>query len=189
MKPNYEKYSIDDLYEALSSIDRTSYPERVHAINNEIKKRENLKDSNSNKSEEIQPRISKKYESILIFFIGTLGIVILYIFISGFETIKSTDVYKKSLKHVIEDSELIQILGTPIEEDGLVTGSTTVKLFELEKSYGITNFQIPISGPNGSAMVYVDAEIVKGKWIYHLFKVVIDKTNQKINMIPRIKSK
>lgn len=40
MEPNYEKYSLDELYDALSHIDKAAYPEREKRIQDNIKKRQ-----------------------------------------------------------------------------------------------------------------------------------------------------
>lgn len=40
MEPNYEKYSLDELYDALSHIDKAAYPERAKQIQDNIKKRQ-----------------------------------------------------------------------------------------------------------------------------------------------------
>lgn len=37
MQPDYKNYSVDELSEALDSIDKQSYPERVESIKNELK--------------------------------------------------------------------------------------------------------------------------------------------------------
>ncbi|MBR9792968.1 MAG: hypothetical protein GYB58_14575 [Gammaproteobacteria bacterium] len=37
MEPDYKNYTVDELYEALDSIDKQAYPERVESIKTELK--------------------------------------------------------------------------------------------------------------------------------------------------------
>jgi hypothetical protein len=82
MEPDFSKYSIVELREALNSIDKKKYPERVVLINDRLNKLESdmktLKSQNSQNSSVKQPimfgRIGYLFLSLLFiyFFVSTI---------------------------------------------------------------------------------------------------------------------
>ena len=69
MDPDYSRYSIRDLHEALESIDKKAYPERTKLIQQQLSLRNNLQTSDeqtdANKSEE-EKKVSPANQFLLI---------------------------------------------------------------------------------------------------------------------------
>ncbi|MEM9704107.1 MAG: cytochrome c oxidase assembly factor Coa1 family protein [Planctomycetota bacterium] len=89
-------------------------------------------------------------------------------FSAGMGAIKGSDAYAGSLEAAKADPEVQAALGQPIE-DG----------FPSQANYNITNGNetadliFPISGPNGTATVYVNGTSTGGAWTYTKREVVL----------------
>ncbi len=89
------------------------------------------------------------------------------------------EAYEKSLQKVISNPEIIQTLGQPIEQTGFVMGS-----FNTNAARGYTAISYSISGPKGSATVYVEAVKNIGPWELKKVLVHIPKSNRNIVILP-----
>ncbi len=76
--------------------------------------------------------------------------------------------YEYAFELINQDEELIGILGTPIEKDGMVQGN--INWINGNKSAKMT---IPIAGPKGTGTLYIDATGKGETWNYHEIRVEV----------------
>ena len=88
------------------------------------------------------------------------------ILLLAFGAIKSSDPYKEALERAKANEEVKGLLGEPIEAGFFVSGS-----IETSGASGKADLSIPISGPKGSATIYVTASKTAGKWEYSTLEV------------------
>jgi uncharacterized membrane protein YhaH (DUF805 family) len=100
-------------------------------------------------------------------------------FIVFFENLmKSSDAYSGALSRVKFNPAVISAIGTPIKDGFFVSGSISEN-----NSWGRANLVFPITGPKGSANVYVSASKSSDKWHFDNLVVQFDKTHEQINIL------
>ena len=105
-----------------------------------------------------------------------LAVVALVAFVSAvgglaFFGMKKAEPYQEALRRAQENPAVIAVLGEPVEEGFLMSGSISV-----DGSSGEADLAFPISGPQGSGTVYVIGEKRAGLWEYSTMEVEIDTT-------------
>lgn len=113
--------------------------------------------------------------SILVIF----GLFIASLFFGITSMMKSSDAYKESMTIAAQNKTIIEKLGNPIENDGMVSGSISTS-----NNTGHCNLQIPIKGPKGKGTLFVIAE-KRGKWKYSQMSVYIEKTDEEIDLLQK----
>ncbi|OXA78252.1 Cytochrome oxidase complex assembly protein 1 [Flavobacterium aquidurense] len=113
--------------------------------------------------------------SLLVLF----GLFIAAIFFGATSMMKDSDSYKGAMTIVQNDKYMNKILGSPIENDGLVSGNISIN-----NEVGNCDLQIPIKGPKGKATLFVVAE-KKGEWKYREISVHVDATDEQIELISK----
>lgn len=113
--------------------------------------------------------------SLLVLF----GLFIAAIFFGVTSMIKESDAYKGALTEVQNNKEVKEKLGSPIQSDGMASGSINVS-----NSTGDCDLQIPIKGPKGKGTLFVVA-VKKGKWKYNELSVYIDATDDEIDLLEK----
>ena len=115
---------------------------------------------------------------------GCLTLIVLFIFGIGAalfgvsEVLKGSEPYEYAIEEARNDSEVIAILGEPIQTSGMMEGTVNFK-----NDSGRVNLEVPIRGPNGTATVKVKGEKEDGEWTYEELYVTIEKTDEKINLL------
>jgi hypothetical protein len=110
-------------------------------------------------------------------------IVIVIITIGGLvykvsDSIKESEPYQHALTEAKANETVIELLGTPIETNGI--GST---------SYGYSNgtttatLTIPIKGPKDKGNIVVDAKKIDDEWAYYVLHVEIDGETEVVNLL------
>jgi hypothetical protein len=112
----------------------------------------------------------------LIFLLAILMVVVVIFLV--FNSIKSHEVYEGALEAARSDPELTSAIGTPIDDGLFPTGS-----FEESGPSGSADFAIPVSGPNGSATVYAEAQKFGGQWEYTTLVAELDDSGRRINLL------
>jgi hypothetical protein len=116
---------------------------------------------------------------------GCLSLIILFcLFIAGLffgvtSMLKGEDSYKAALNKAQHNKIIIERLGSPIEEDGIASGSINVN-----NDIKHCDLQIPIKGPKGKATLFVVAT-KKGTWKYSEMNVFIKATNEEIDLLKK----
>ena len=89
------------------------------------------------------------------------GLLITSIVFGVTSMMKNSDVYKHSLEVAQKDPQLIEIIGTNIKNDGLVSGNISIR-----NSSGDAELDIPIKGSKGNGIIHVVAYKEAGAWVY-----------------------
>lgn len=109
----------------------------------------------------------------LSFFIGIGGLIVF-----GVKAMKSSPVYTDALARAESAPAVATALGTPVKDGYLFTGNISES-----DSSGSAHFMIPISGPKGSGVLSVSATRSLGAWHLNNLTVMIDKTQERIDLL------
>jgi hypothetical protein len=90
---------------------------------------------------------------------------------------KESDAYKMALARAQTNPALIQAIGSPISQTGIVSGNTNVN-----GPTGDANLSIPLSGPKGKATLYVEAKKSADVWLFQTLAVKIENTGERIDL-------
>ncbi len=116
---------------------------------------------------------------------GCLGMLLLFATLIGslvygvFSVLEKATPYEYALEKINQDEQMIAVLGTPIEKDGMIQGSVNYL-----NGDGKANLKIPISGPKGNGTLFVIASSIGDEWTYHEIRVEI-KDNEDIDLLDR----
>lgn len=94
-------------------------------------------------------------------------------------SIKSSDAYVGALERVRTAPAVVAALGTPLEEGYFVRGTIHVS-----GPTGLAELAIPVTGPKGRAMIYVEAARRQGVWYYDHLIVAVERTRERIDLAP-----
>jgi len=110
-----------------------------------------------------------------------LGLVVFSagIFALIMEGMRSSDVAQEALARAQANPAMVQRLGARIDEGWIMSGSIN----EATGGSGDAQLAVPISGPKGSATVYVIASKVAGTWNYSQILAAIDGSGEKIDLL------
>lgn len=117
---------------------------------------------------------------------GCVSILLIFVlFIAGIffgvtSMMTNSDAYKGAMTQVQHNKLVIEKLGTPIESDGMTSGSINTT----NNDSGNCNLQIPIKGPKGKATLFIIAE-KRGTWKYSEMTVFIKATKEKIDVLKK----
>ena len=113
--------------------------------------------------------------------LGTLamiGVFIALIVTLVFGMLKSSDAYKMAMENVQNNAVVQATLGTPIEAGMFVGGNISVN-----GASGQADLSIPISGPKGSATLYVVAEKKAGAWSFATLVVELQDSGERLDLL------
>ncbi|MEO1065756.1 MAG: cytochrome c oxidase assembly factor Coa1 family protein, partial [Pseudomonadota bacterium] len=99
----------------------------------------------------------------LLFFMIVFTVAILW---SVSALFKGSEAYKLTMEEVRSNKDVITILGSPIEEGFIPTGS-----INLSGTSGAADFALPISGPNCKATVLSKMRKKNGEWSFDFLMV------------------
>jgi hypothetical protein len=99
------------------------------------------------------------------------------LFTGVFGLLKSSEPYQHAVAAAKADPRVIEALGEPLEEGMVPSGS-----INFNGDSGEADLTIPISGPNGSASIFVSARQMGGPWEYNTLEVFIVETGERINL-------
>lgn len=115
---------------------------------------------------------------------GCLTIIILFFVFLGSlifgvnELITESTPHQDALARVNEDDYIVNILGEPIETNGIMNGNLSYK-----NNTGSADISIPIKGPDGEAQLYVVGTKLNDQWTYKEMYVIINATNEQIDLL------
>ena len=112
--------------------------------------------------------------SVMVLILGFVALILSF----AFGIMKSSDAYKQALAKARSSPEVVNALGSPIKEGFFISGNINVN-----GASGNADLAIPITGPKGKGMVYVEARKSAGEWTYSKLVVQIDRTNERIRLI------
>ena len=95
--------------------------------------------------------------SMLLLFVGAIALLVVFVF----GVIREADVYTEAMARARAHPALVQVLGEPLQEGMLVSGTINVT-----GPSGTADLAIPLTGPLGEGTLYVVAEREAGEWRY-----------------------
>ena len=101
---------------------------------------------------------------VALILVGIAGIAGLLFFV--FSAIKSNSVYTEAMRRAQASPQVTARLGSPIEAGWFISGNVSIK-----NETGEAHLSIPIHGPRGGAMLYVDASRKSNNWSYTRLEV------------------
>jgi hypothetical protein len=116
---------------------------------------------------------------------GCLSLLVLFgLFIAGIffgvtSMMTDSDAYKEAMNKVQHNKIIIEKLGSPIESDGMTSGSINI-----QNNGGNCDLQIPIKGSKGKGTLFVVAE-KRGTWKYSIMSVYIEATKEEIDLLEK----
>ncbi|KAF2341391.1 cytochrome c oxidase assembly factor Coa1 family protein [Flavobacterium tistrianum] len=116
---------------------------------------------------------------------GCLTLIILAaLFIGGIfyevtSVLKDSEAYKESMLAVENNKLVVEKLGSPVETDGMVSGTVTSN-----NNVRTCDVQVPLKGPKGKGTLFIVGE-KRGKWKYSEMSVYIENTNEKIDLLQK----
>jgi len=117
---------------------------------------------------------------------GCVGIILFVVFGAGAaffgikNFVKNATPYDYAVKQAINSPEVIQILGGPVETDGMMSGNVSV-----QNEGGSADFTVPLKGAKGTGTLVAVAERFDGKWVYEDLYVIIDDAKMEINLLAK----
>jgi len=114
---------------------------------------------------------------------GCLSIIVFCIifFVSVFygvtSAIEGSQPYEYALEKINDDEAITKILGHPIEKDGMIQSS-----YKYNNGKKTADMKIPVSGPNGSGTLFVEATGEGENWTYNVIRIEIND-NETIDLL------
>ena len=99
------------------------------------------------------------------------------VFFFATSMMKQSEAYKIALARAQANSAVIEAIGSPISQKGIVSGNSNVN-----GATGEVNLSIPLSGPKGKATLYVEAKKSTDIWLFQTMVVKIEKTGERIDL-------
>lgn len=115
---------------------------------------------------------------------GCAGIILLVVFGLGAtffgikNFVKNSTPYEYAIEQATTNSDVIDILGDPVETDGMMSGNISI-----QNKGGNANFTVPIKGSKGTGTLVVSAERFDGEWVYEDLYVTIRDNQEQINLL------
>ena len=106
-----------------------------------------------------------------------MGGCALMVFFFATGIMKQSDAYKVALARAQPNSAVIEAIGSPISQTGIVSGNSNVN-----GPTGEANLSIPLSGPKGKATLYVEAKKSADLWMFQTMVVKIERTGERIHL-------
>ena len=113
---------------------------------------------------------------------GCLTLIGVFIFLVGSvffgvtKILTDSQPYEYAFELINQDEQIIELLGSPIEKDGMVKGN--INWHNGNKS---ANMAIPVAGPKGEGTLYIKATGQDEEWNYEEIRVEIFDEN--INLL------
>ena len=109
-----------------------------------------------------------------VLFVGGCGLVVFW-FATGI--MKQSEAYKIALARAQANPAVIEAIGSPISQTGIVSGNSNVN-----GAIGEANLSIPLSGPKGKATLCVEAKKSADTWFFQTMVVKIEKNGERIDL-------
>lgn len=93
--------------------------------------------------------------------------------------VSDSDAYTLAMEQAQNNQMLVDLLGEPIEKNGMTS-------VDIQWNNGIKTSElgIPIKGPEGEAIIYVEGIAIGEKWEYQVMEVYIANTDTTIDLLP-----
>ncbi|PCI07298.1 MAG: hypothetical protein COB73_08515 [Flavobacteriaceae bacterium] len=118
---------------------------------------------------------------------GCVGVILFVVFGLGAaffglkNFVTNSTPYEYAVEQAVNNPEVIQILGDPVETDGMMSGNVSI-----QNESGNANFTVPLKGANGFGTLVVVAERFDGKWVYEDLYVDVHETLERVDLLDQI---
>lgn len=93
--------------------------------------------------------------------------------------VSDSDAYQVAMEQAQNNQMVVDLLGEPIEKNGMTSAN-----IQWNNGTKTSELGIPIKGPEGEAIIYVEG-IAKGeKWEYQVMEVYVADTDTTIDLLP-----
>ena len=110
--------------------------------------------------------------------IALVVIFVVAVFFTVTSMMKESTPYMESYETATTNSYVIENLGEPIEQSGLLQGNISIT-----NNTGEANISIPLEGSKGTGTIYVIANKYNGTWSYTKMSVYLDSTKETIDLL------
>lgn len=106
---------------------------------------------------------------------GCLSLIVIFIIFLGSvvygvtSALEESQPYEYALEKINQDKEITSVLGAPIEKVGMIQGS-----YNYLNGKKTADMKIPVSGPNGSGILFVEATGEDDNWTYNVIRIEIN---------------
>lgn len=117
---------------------------------------------------------------------GCVGVILLFVFGAGAaffgikNFVKNATPYEYAVEQAINNPEVLQLLGDPVETDGVMSGNVSI-----QNESGSANFTVPLKGSLGTGTLVVVAERFDGEWVYEDLVVIVNDSQNEINLLAK----
>lgn len=101
-------------------------------------------------------------------------------YISSLQSLRKNPLHMKSVEAARENEQVVKELGLPIEGGFISEGKIEV---DDEMQQGYADCTIPISGPIGTAKLFVKAKLEAGTWIINSLQASLENSGQIVTII------
>lgn len=114
---------------------------------------------------------------------GCLSLIVVFIMFVGSifygvtKVLEESQPYEYALEKINQDDEITNVLGSPIEKDGMIQGS-----YNNNNGSKTADIKIPVSGPDGSGVLFIEATGKGDNWTYNVIRLEI-KDNESIDLL------
>jgi hypothetical protein len=116
---------------------------------------------------------------IVVVIIGFVVAFVGSIFLMVDSMMRASDPYEMAVAFAKADQRIIQQIGIPIEEGWFLTGS-----INFNDSSGEAEMAIPLSGPSGSATIYLFATRSAGQWTFSTLDCRFKDSGERFSIVP-----
>lgn len=102
------------------------------------------------------------------------------IFFGVSKILSDSQPYEYAFELINKDEQMIKLLGSPIEKDGMIQGN-----YSNDNGNKTANMTIPISGPKANGTLYIIANGQGEEWDYEEIRVEIKDEN--VDLLPNLK--
>lgn len=93
--------------------------------------------------------------------------------------VSDSDTYQVAMEQAQNNQMVIDLLGEPIEKNGMTSAN-----IQWNNGTKTSELGIPIKGPEGKAIIYVEGIARGEKWEYQVMEVYIADTDTTIDLLP-----
>jgi len=113
---------------------------------------------------------------LIILILGVVFFASIFVGVTSMMT--DSQAYQDSMEAAQKNEALIELIGEPIETNGMNGGS-------LNYNNGVKSAElnIPIKGPNGEATIFVVGEGINDNWTYQTMEVHIEGSREIIDLL------
>ncbi|MFD0863328.1 cytochrome c oxidase assembly factor Coa1 family protein [Sungkyunkwania multivorans] len=118
---------------------------------------------------------------------GCLTMIILFVVFIGSvffgvtNALEKSEPYQVALEKANADGYITEQLGTPIKKDGVIQGN-----YRWNNGQKSAEIKVPVAGPKGSGLLYVNATGEDEEWTYTEMKLSLDKTAEVIDLMENV---